>query len=155
MSALRFSVACWSAAPREVRASANISKLMAAATLLSQLLVFQPANHTAAARRRIVTLLLSLLSHHYPRVRKVAAEGLYGALLQHSDDERLMCGILQADDGEDGSSGGDWTDRLDDLCALLSETVWDGSEVHVRGKLRQIQAILRVDDGQTHTEERS
>ena len=130
---------------REVRGSSNIGKLMAAATLLSQLLVFQPLSHTAAIRRRTVGVLLSLLGHHYPKVRKVAAEGMYGALLQHSDDERLMAAILPADDGDDGSGGGDCSDRVDDLCALLSDTLWDGSEVHVRGKLRQIHAILRIE----------
>ena len=128
---------------REVRDSSNISKLMAAATLLGQLLVFQPTveAHPAGLRRRIVRLLLFLLSHHYPRVRRVAAEAMYGALLQHSDDERLMCSILSADDG----AGGELAERVDDLCALLSETVWDGSEVHVRGKVRQVGDLLHLD----------
>ena len=130
---------------REVRGSSNINKLMAAATLLSQLLVFQPADHSTSTRRHIATLLLSLLSHTYPRVRKMAAEGMYGALLQHSDDEALMCSILPADDSGDG----EWAESADDLCALLSETVWDGSEVHVRGKVRQIRSRLRIDDTAT------
>ena len=126
---------------REVRGSANIGKLLAAAALLSQLLVFQPAEqqHPPATRRRIATLLLSLLAHHYPKVRKAAAEGIYAALLQHSDDEQLMQSILPADD-----AAGEWSECVDDLCALLSETVWDGSEVHVRGKVRQIATMLRL-----------
>ena len=134
---------------RESATTANVSKLLHIAAVQSGLLALVlggadgPAQTASAVvRHRALAHLLSLLAHAYPKVRRVAAEALYGALLAHSEEEGLMRDLLGDDDG--------WSERLEDAQAILSDTAWDGAALAARAKLRTLRQLLNM-PGSEHT----
>ncbi|KAJ7541816.1 hypothetical protein O6H91_10G078100 [Diphasiastrum complanatum] len=86
----------------EVRGCRDVGKLIAIVNVLSGI-----ASMRKAASNEALLLLLALLSHRYPKVRKITAEQLYLLLIQR---------------GEELMSGGSINTALD----LISETCWDG-----------------------------
>jgi hypothetical protein len=105
---------------RELARSTNISKLFTGLNCALALLHVP----TAAVRYGAMQLVLELLGHRYPRVRKHAAEMFYTKLLV---DERLVA-----------------PEVYDLVLDLLSQTVWDADMVAVRQERDAIAAAVEV-----------
>ena len=144
---------------REAKGSSNVHKLMALCPLLGQLLLFrhddgehEPQHAPPSVRPsaslwcgRALSQLLSLLRHHFPKVRRLAAESLYAALLQRGDDAQLMQKIVACED---------WQERVDDALSLLSSTPWDtGSALSIDARSGQLARCLQPGTSSSQHEE--
>jgi tubulin-specific chaperone D len=104
----------------EISRSPNANKVLASINVLLGLIPAGPPVHKQALQ-----LLLLLLVHQFPKVRRVCAESMYSRLLP--EEEAL--GI---------------TDQMDDILVALSETAWDGPAVNARAQSDRLFGLLRV-----------
>ena len=132
---------------KEASQSINVPKLLQVAAVLAALLGFSAQGAggeggegraaVVGARRRVLAALVGLVGHEYPKVRRVAAEALYGVWLQ-GEDEEVMRELV----GEGGDDEGEWRDRWDDCQALLGETAWDEGSLQVQVRVKQLRQLL-------------
>jgi tubulin-specific chaperone D len=101
-AAAQFALSAIDATKRVLRGTKEIMRLLAASHVCSLLL----AVDDAGSRREATTVLLFLLGHRFPRVRKLAAENFFARVLVDSN-----CVPEKA---------------VDACSALLSNTKWDG-----------------------------
>lgn len=102
------------------QASGDVPKLCKIAQLLGTIAEENIGSHTNHAA---ITLLIRLLGKKYPRVRTIAAEQLYTAMLLWDDDD---------------------VPNLQQACAILEETPWQGPASIVRPAREQLSSLLGI-----------